>query len=111
MKRESDVEHYFVQQCKKFGKLTYKFVSPGQAGVPDRIAIGEDGVVVFIEFKKNTSEYPRALQFKQMDKITRAGASVLVIRSKAEVDWLFFNGKGSEPKSWQDLEEEVRGES
>lgn len=111
MERESDVEHYFVQQCKRFGYLTYKFVSPGQAGVPDRIVIGDEGWLTFIEFKKNTNEYPRALQFKQMRRLTKAGARVIVARSKAEVDWVFNNGAGSEPKPWPVLEEEANRES
>lgn len=110
MERESDVEHYFVNKCKKFGYLTYKFVSPGEAGVPDRIAISDRGLLSFIEFKRNTAEYPRPLQFKQMHRLKDAGQTICVLRSKREVEW-FFTWDGDIPVYWEDLEEEAQSES
>ena len=38
------------------GIQTYKFTSPGRAGVPDRMFIAPDGVVFFIEFKTPTGK-------------------------------------------------------
>lgn len=105
MERESDVEHYFVERCKKFGYLTYKFVSPGQAGVPDRIAIDDVHQVSFIEFKATIDNYPRPLQFKQIEKLANFGQIVYVLRSKSEVDWYFF-GDGDIPTDWDVLRDE-----
>lgn len=108
MQRESDVEHYFVEQCKKFGYLTYKFVAPGQAGVPDRIVIDERGALRFIEFKASINDYPRPLQFTQIEKLAKYQQTVYVLRSKSEVDW-FFIRKGEMPMGWRELRDEKAG--
>ena len=34
--RESSIESYLVRKVKEHGGLCYKFVSPGNPGVPDR---------------------------------------------------------------------------
>ena len=41
--RESEIERRLVQQVRKHGGLCYKFTSPGNPGVPDRIIITPDG--------------------------------------------------------------------
>lgn len=48
---EKDVEKLLVQEVKKLGGRAYKFVSPGNTGVPDRIVIFPDGKVRFVELK------------------------------------------------------------
>jgi len=48
---EKDLEKKIVTKAKKLGFLSYKFVSPSQKGVPDRIFISKSGKVFFIEFK------------------------------------------------------------
>ncbi len=50
MMRERDIEKRVVDLAKKAGWLVFKWVSPSQRGVPDRIFI-KDGTVVMIEFK------------------------------------------------------------
>lgn len=50
MIRERDIEKKVVDLAKKAGWLCFKWVSPSQRGVPDRIFI-KDGAVVMIEFK------------------------------------------------------------
>ena len=47
---ERDIEHKVTEIAKKHGWLSFKFVSPAQRGVPDRIFM-KDGRIVFIEFK------------------------------------------------------------
>ena len=47
---EKTIERKVCEKAKLAGWLTYKWVSPAQAGVPDRIFIRQ-GEVVFIEFK------------------------------------------------------------
>ena len=41
--RESSIESYLVRKVKEHGGLCYKFVSPGNPGVPDRIIITRNG--------------------------------------------------------------------
>jgi hypothetical protein len=47
--RESSIESYLVRKVKEHGGLCYKFVSPGNPGVPDRIIITPTGKTVYVE--------------------------------------------------------------
>ena len=48
---ERDIEKKLVAGVKKLGGRAYKFVSPGNIGVPDRIVIWPDGKIDFVELK------------------------------------------------------------
>lgn len=48
---EKEIEQKVREAAIENGWLVYKWVSPSQRGVPDRIFI-RDGRVVFIEFKR-----------------------------------------------------------
>lgn len=52
MMLEKQIERAVCDYAKSKGVLTYKFTSPGHAFVPDRMMIGPDGRVWFIEFKR-----------------------------------------------------------
>ena len=86
MTPEGRVESYLLQQCKNRGFLCYKFVSPGNRGVPDRIVIG-NGHTVFVELKAK-SKVPRKLQLKVHKKMRDAGADVRVADTSELVDEL-----------------------
>jgi len=49
--RESEIERYFVWAVMLRQGLTYKFKSPNQAGVADRIACMPNGETWFVELK------------------------------------------------------------
>lgn len=85
---EKDIEKAFCREAKKRGCLCWKFVSPGRAGVPDRILIGEGGSVIFIEFKQQGKK-TRPLQKRIHDELRARGHTVLVIDSldAVEVFW------------------------
>lgn len=85
---ERDVERYLVKRIKDAGGKAYKWVSPGNSGVPDRIVILPGGRVAFVELKA-PGEKPRALQEAQMRVLEKLGCLVLVVDSKAGVDDLF----------------------
>lgn len=76
MLRESSIERTVVSRAKDAGWLSYKFVSPSNSGVPDRIFI-KAGRVVFIEFKA-PGKKPTKLQEKIIGKIREAGVEVYV---------------------------------
>ena len=82
--REKEIEQYLVRRVKKAGGLCWKFISPGNAGVPDRIVIHPKGIF-FIELKA-PGEKPRRLQIFIHEQMRRCGASVFVLDSKAQVD-------------------------
>ena len=49
--KESEVERYFVWTVLSLGGVTYKFKSPTQRGVADRIACLPNGDTWFVELK------------------------------------------------------------
>jgi len=49
--RESEIERYFNWAVERLGGRTFKFVSPNQRGVSDRIACLPDGATWFVELK------------------------------------------------------------
>ncbi|GMA48644.1 nuclease [Alicyclobacillus contaminans] len=83
--RERDIETYLREQVKAAGGRAYKFVSPGNAGVPDRLVLLPGGRAVFVELKA-PGRRPTPLQLAQHKKIAALGFEVAVIDSKAGVD-------------------------
>lgn len=83
--RERDIENYLRDQVKKAGGKAYKFESPGNDGVPDRIVLFPENKIFFIELKA-PGKKPRPLQLKQMRVIESYGCNVQVIDSKHGVD-------------------------
>ena len=77
--RESLIERKCCQWAKAQGWLVFKFVSPSNRGVPDRLFI-KDGRHVFIEFKA-PGKHPTALQQRTAEKMLEQGATVYVIDS------------------------------
>lgn len=49
--KESEIERHFVWTVETMGGKTYKFTSPGNRGVADRVACLPDGSVWFVELK------------------------------------------------------------
>ncbi|WP_306463595.1 VRR-NUC domain-containing protein [Siminovitchia fortis] len=85
MIREKDIENYLRNQVKKIGGIAYKFESPGNAGVPDRLVLLPGGRVHFVELKA-PGKKPTALQLAQHRKINKLHSRVLIIDSKEKVD-------------------------
>lgn len=81
---ERDIEQYLTKQVKQAGGMSLKFMSPGQAGVPDRIIL-LNGKVHFVELKTVLGRVS-ALQMAFMRKLKKHGFEVHIIRSKKEVD-------------------------
>lgn len=85
--RERDIEKYLREQVKAAGGRAYKWTSPGNNGVPDRIVILPGGRVVFIELKAPGGK-PTQLQLVQHKQLRELGCRVLIIDSKDQVDSL-----------------------
>lgn len=77
--RESEIEKKVCQYARSKDWLTYKFVSPSNRGVPDRIFI-RSGNILFIEFK-SPGKHPTKLQNKVIDRIRSQDFNVYVIDS------------------------------
>lgn len=85
--REREIEKYLVKRVKELGGKAFKFVSPGNDGVPDRLVCLPGGRVLFVELK-SPGKKPTPLQLKQMEFIRSLGFDVDWVSSKADVDVL-----------------------
>lgn len=74
---EKQLEKALKEKATELGYLTYKFTSPSNRGVPDRIFINPLGYIFFIEFKSKTGKLT-ALQKKVHEDFGRR-VSVYVI--------------------------------
>lgn len=82
---EVNIERKLREAATLKGCLVYKFVSPGMAGVPDRIIIAPGGVVYFIETKRPKGGRLSAIQKYHRDRISRQGGHVRVILNEEQI--------------------------
>jgi hypothetical protein len=85
--RERNIEAYLRDKVKQAGGIAYKWVSPGNNGVPDRIVITPSGRVTFVELKA-PGKKPTELQMFQQNRLRGLGCDVRVIDSYEKVDEL-----------------------
>jgi hypothetical protein len=81
---ESEVEARFRDGVKKLGGKAFKWVSPGNPGVPDRIVIIR-GEVYFVELKADEGELSKT-QKKKIAYMEKLGVGVWVLYGREEVD-------------------------
>lgn len=82
--REKDIERILTDGVKGLGGRAYKWVSPGNAGVPDRIVILPGRPPVFVELKTERGTLT-ALQKVQIRRLKALGQEVRVLRGPGEV--------------------------
>ena len=85
---EKSVEQYFVQQATVNKCLTYKWSSPSNRGVPDRLLIMPFCSTIFVELKTKGGKLS-VLQIHTLDKLAAAGQTCYVIWNREQVDDLF----------------------
>ena len=97
--RESQIEEYLRERVKAAGGRAYKFVSPGNNGVPDRILSFPGNRLAFVELKA-TGGKPTPLQKLQAKRLQENQHVVVLIDSKEGVDDFIreFTGKDVMPK-------------
>lgn len=81
---EKDIERFLVNSIKKLGGVAYKFVSPGNAGVPDRLIVMPGGKIYFVEIKTEKG-VPTVLQCRQMDRLFSLGCDVTLLQGLEQV--------------------------
>lgn len=81
---EKDIEKFLVREVKKLGGLCYKWVSPGNAGVLDRIVLLPNRPVMFVELKTDRGKLSR-LQELQIKKLKAITEHVYILRGLEEV--------------------------
>ncbi len=83
--RESMIERELVRQVKQRNGMAIKFVSPGFDGVPDRLVLLPDKIIVFVELKA-TGKKMRPLQVKRKRQLESLGFKVYCIDSKEGIE-------------------------
>ncbi len=90
--RERDIEKYLREQVKAIGGKAYKWESPGNNGVPDRIVCLPGGIKLFVELKA-PGKKPTDLQAKRQNELVKLGNYVFNIDSKHLVNEFIKNCK------------------
>lgn len=81
---EKDIEKILVAEVRKLGGRAYKWVSPGNDGVPDRIVVLPGMRPVFVELKSDTGKLS-TLQSVQIKRLLDFGQDVRILRGVWEV--------------------------
>ena len=85
---EKDIEKYFMRRVAQMGGRAYKFVSPSNRGVSDRVVCLPDGTTHFIELKRPGGKLS-PLQRQFAAEMAVLNQSYDCIWSKEEVDkWI-----------------------
>lgn len=82
--QETDIEKTLVRAVDEIGGKAFKFTSPGNAGVPDRVVL-LNGKAYFIELKAPGQKL-RPLQEYRRKQLEELGFEVYVIDSAAGVE-------------------------
>lgn len=81
---EKYLEQIFTKEVKKLEGLALKFISPGMAGVPDRLVLMKGGQVAFVEIKAPGKKM-RPLQIIRKTQLQALGFSVYLLDSKEKI--------------------------
>lgn len=84
MMKESSIEAKLVRMVRAKGGLCYKFVSPGNPGVPDRIVITPVGRTIYVELKTEVGRLA-AVQKWQQEEMRKRGAEVRTLKGLDQV--------------------------
>ena len=82
--KERDIEALLRDGVKQLGGKAYKWVSPGNAGVPDCIVILPGGKVIFVELKQENGRLTR-LQKVQQETLRGMGVAAVTLRGAEDV--------------------------
>lgn len=86
--REREIEVYLRDRVKAEGGKAYKFVSPGNAGVPDRLVLLPGSLIAFVELKA-PGKRSTPLQIVQQRRLRALGFQVYAdVDSEDKVDAL-----------------------
>nr|DAY32315.1 MAG TPA: Nuclease [Caudoviricetes sp.] len=82
---EKDIEEYLRLGVKKLGGVAFKFTSPGNSGVPDRLIVMPGNRIYFVELKRPGGR-TSPLQNRQISRLKDLGCRVLVVDSKESAE-------------------------
>ena len=82
---EKDIEAHLVRRVRDAGGKAYKFVSPANRGVADRVVVMPGGRVWFVEVKAMGGRLS-PLQRVFLDEVKGLGCNYKIVWSKEDVD-------------------------
>lgn len=82
---EKDIEEYLRLGVKKLGGVAFKFTSPGNSGVPDRLIVMPENRIYFVELKRPGGR-TSPLQNRQISRLKDLGCRVLVVDSRESAE-------------------------
>lgn len=82
---EKRIEQKLVKMTSQSGGVALKFVSPGCAGVPDRLVLMPGGKAAFVEVKV-PGRKPRPLQIRRISQLRRLGFQVFVLDGTEQIE-------------------------
>ena len=85
--KEKEIEQQLVKSVKNMGGLALKFVSPGFAGVPDRLVLLPNGRLCFVELKA-PDQNMRPLQVRRKWQLESLGFLVYCIDRPEQIGGL-----------------------
>ena len=94
--RESEIEKTLREAVRAAGGRAYKFVSPGNRGVPDRIVCFPGKKLAFVELK-SAGNKPTKLQLLQHARLRSMGFEVYVVDDRDKVPYIVFTIQNGEP--------------
>lgn len=91
MTPEGKVQAYAKAELEKLGALVRKIRYEGRNGSPDLLVLLPEGVVWFVEVKKDEATGPDPHQAREHERMQKRGANVFTVGSKSQVDSLIAN--------------------
>lgn len=76
---EREIESILTREVKRLGGKSYKWVSPGNSGVPDRIVIFKNMCPIFVELKTDAGKLSK-LQKAQIKQLGDLGQEVFTVQ-------------------------------
>lgn len=87
---ESRIERKLCEGVRRLGGRAYKLISPGCAGLPDRLVCLPDGTVFFTELKTEKGRLSPK-QRRRVDELSKMRQRVRVLYGENDVeDFLIF---------------------
>lgn len=106
--REAELEDILVKEIRNAGGRAYKWISPGNSGVPDRIVFLPNGKIIFVELKTD-SGIVSGLQKIQIKRLQDLGQDVRIVKGIGGlVDFFdFFGLDEAAMKLWMRYADEI----
>lgn len=81
---EKELEGLLREETRRKGGRCYKWTSPGNTGVPDRIVVLPKGKVGFVELKQEGKK-PTRNQVLQLNRLLKLGCRVYLLDLEADI--------------------------